>query len=71
MMRTVKKKMAPVHELTDEEARELFDKQARRCLNMSGDEFVAAWRAGKFRGKADTPEVMPVAFLLPLVDIDP
>lgn len=60
-----------VQELTQEEGRELFDRQAPRYLNMSGDEVIRAWDAGEFDDPDDRskngPEVMRVAMLLPLV----
>jgi hypothetical protein len=54
-------------ELTLEEGRELFDKQARRYLNMSGEEFINKWEAGEFDDDPDRPEVMEVVMLLPFV----
>ncbi|MGI8972400.1 MAG: hypothetical protein ACR2HB_17105 [Dehalococcoidia bacterium] len=57
---------AQVRMLTREEARVEFDAQARRHLGMSGDEFVAAWDAGKFEDP-DQPDIMLVAMLLCLV----
>ncbi|MCX6023621.1 MAG: hypothetical protein NTZ05_18180 [Chloroflexi bacterium] len=51
--------------LNRREARELFDREARHWLGMSGDEFVAAWEAGKFDDNPDRPEVMTVVLLLP------
>lgn len=56
-----------VHFLTPEEGWEVLDRQARRYLRMSGEEFIEAWRAGKFDDNPDRPEVMRVAMLLPLV----
>lgn len=44
----------------------LLDKEARRSLGMSARAFVKAWHDGEFDGKADRPEVMRVAMLLPL-----
>ena len=55
-----------VHFLTYQEGWEVLDRQARRYLDMSGEEFVEAWRAGKFDDNPDRPEVMRVAMLLPL-----
>ena len=43
----------------------LLDRQARAHLRMSGEEFVRRWKAGKFVKRADRPEVMRVAVLLP------
>jgi hypothetical protein len=52
--------------LTREEARRLFDRQARKYLNMSGEKFVQKWKAGKFNGESDSADVLHVAMLLPL-----
>lgn len=54
------------HELTREEGLAILDRQARRYLNMSGDEFIRAWDAGEFADDPDRPEVMRVAFLIGL-----
>ncbi len=55
-----------IHMLTKGEAKELFNRQAMRYLHMSGDEFVQAWREGKFDTGSELPEVIRVAMLLPL-----
>lgn len=52
-------------ELTRDEARKLFDRQARKYLNMSGDKFVQKWNAGKFNSESDSADVLHVAMLLP------
>ncbi len=54
------------HELSREEGLAVLDRQARRYLGMSGDEFAQAWRSGKFDQQSDRPEVMRVAMLVPL-----
>lgn len=60
-----------VRELSREEGRELFDRQARRYLDMSGDEFLKKWDAGEFGDPDDRtknpPGVMKMAMLLPFV----
>lgn len=61
----IKHDLPPVRFLTQEEAREMFDQQARRELNMSGEEFLRAWNAGEFDDDPDRPEVMRVVMLLP------
>lgn len=53
-----------VQELDAEEGRSLLDRQARRYLDMSGDEFARAWEAGEFADREDTALVR-VAILLP------
>lgn len=50
--------------LTPEEGRKLLDRQARRYLSMSGEEFVRKWKAKEFEDP-DRPEIMQVAFLIP------
>lgn len=50
--------------LSRKEGRKLLDKQARRYLRMSGEEFVRKWKAKEF-DDPDRPEVMQVAFLIP------
>jgi len=54
-----------VRVLTRKEAKKLLDEQARLSLDMSGDEFVRKWKAKEF-DDPDRPEIMRVAFLLPL-----
>ncbi|MBA2693980.1 MAG: hypothetical protein H0U65_16055 [Rubrobacter sp.] len=60
-----------IRELSREEGRELFDRQARRYLDMSGDEFLRKWDAGEFGDPDDRtknpPGVMELAMLLPFV----
>jgi hypothetical protein len=56
--------------LSTEEAKRLFDSEARRQLGISGEDFVQKWEAGEYEDPPDTPEGWPamrVAFLLPLV----
>jgi hypothetical protein len=61
----VQTEMSPTKELTLKEGRALLDKQARRYLNMSGDEFVKRWEAGEFDDDPDRPEVMRLVMLIP------
>lgn len=51
-------------EITLEEGREMLDRAARKYLNMSGDEFVAAWDEGRIP-EPDSLAVQQVATLLP------
>ncbi len=53
-------------EISRTDGRALLDKQARRYLNISGDEFMYQWDAGRFIDNPDRPEVMRVAMLLDL-----
>ncbi|HET7036790.1 MAG TPA: hypothetical protein VFI42_13980 [Thermomicrobiaceae bacterium] len=62
MTTTKPKQEDRIHELTKQEARELFDQVARKYLNMSGEEFLRRWDAGEFRDQ-DTPALIQVAIL--------
>ncbi len=53
-------------ELSNAEGSALLDKRARHYLNMSGPEFVTAWKTGTFKDKPETPGLVRVAMLLPL-----
>lgn len=53
-----------VQELDAREGRELLDRQARRHLGISAEEFERAWEAGELDPEAD-PNVARVAMLLP------
>jgi hypothetical protein len=55
-----------VQELTDDEARELFDQAAQFYLGVSGEEFLKLWESGQY-DDPDQPEIMNVAMLLPFV----
>lgn len=54
-----------IHEMTLEEGKEMFDRVARKRLNMSGDEFIRAWEAGEFDGQPETPDVIHLVMLIP------
>ena len=56
---------AMVHFLTPEESWDSFDRAARRYLRMSGEEFIAAWDAGRFDDDPDQPALVRVSLLLP------
>jgi hypothetical protein len=51
--------------LTQEEGIALLDRQARKYLGMSGEEFMRKWEAGEIEDP-DRTEVLTVAFLIPL-----
>ena len=53
-----------VQELDADEGRALLDRQARRYLGMSGEEFLRAWERGELDPDAD-PNVARVAMLVP------
>lgn len=54
--------------LSPEEEWHVFDHQARRLLDMSGEEFLCRWNAGEFDAIADTAghrQIMVVAAFIP------
>jgi len=56
-----------VHELTREEAWELVDRQTKRYFNLSAQEFVDAWKAGRFK-EVDEADVVRLGLLVPLLN---
>lgn len=57
---------AEVRQLTREQGRALVDRQARRYLGISGEEFVRRLDGGEYQG-TDDPEVMHLVMLRPFV----
>jgi len=56
--------------LDDEESRQYFDRQARRLMNMSGEEFLRRYDAGEFEAELDGPrhrQLAKLVMLLPFV----
>jgi hypothetical protein len=53
-----------VEELTEAEAWDVFDAEARRLMNLTGAEFQKLWQDGTFDGSHD-PGVTRVAMLMP------
>lgn len=51
-------------ELSVEQGREMFDRQARKTLGMSGEEFLQRWDAGEFTDP-DQPDLIDLIFLIP------
>lgn len=49
------------------QGRKILDRQARKYLGMSGDEFVQKYRSGQL-GDVDRSAVLRVAMLIPLAD---
>jgi hypothetical protein len=59
--------------ITPDEARQIFDDNARYYLDMSGDEFLFKWRNGGFGDVDRHPDhlkIMEVASLLTLLADD-
>ncbi len=54
-----------VKELTLKQGSALLDKQVRKYLHLSGDEFIKKWDAGEFDENPDRPEIMRLVMLIP------
>lgn len=65
MSTTTKTHKPAVRELSNDQAKKMFDRKAKHYLKMSGKAFIKKWDAGLFNGEADTPAVTRVAMLLP------
>ncbi len=59
-----------IHEVTDAEGRAILDNAARHYLNMSGEEFLRAWKEGEFskNGASTDPNVAYVSMLIPFAE---
>ena len=59
-----------IHEVTDEEGRAILDRAARHYLNMSGEEFMRAWKEGRFaeNGAGEDLRVAWVSMLIPFAE---
>ena len=55
-------------ELSVEQSHQLFDREARRLLNMSGEEFLKAYRAGKIAEEPQVPQITELMTLLPFAE---
>lgn len=71
MDRATSQENGQVRELSHEKSWEMFDRQTRRYLDISGEEFARAYDAGEFGDPDDreenSPAVMRLAMLLPFV----
>jgi len=58
-----------IRTLTRDQARRMFDRQARRLFHMSGQEFVKRFESGKFGDPDDPyrPELMDLVMQIPLI----
>lgn len=58
--------LPPIREVSDEEARVMFDRLARHYLSLSGDEFLRRWDAGEYAEDwDDRPEVRRLVMMIP------
>lgn len=66
---TPEPKSDQIHFLSDEESHRLFDSEARRLMNMSGEEFLRRYDVGEFEAEMDGPrhsELVQMVMLIPL-----
>lgn len=65
---TKKRAISRVKWITRREAASIVDAHARRVLGVSGQKFIAEWKAGKYRtlDSDDCPGVIELALLAPL-----
>jgi hypothetical protein len=52
----------------DDEAREIFDRNARRLLGISGDEFLRRYDAGAYNGPLEDREIDKVRAMIMMLD---
>jgi hypothetical protein len=57
----------PVHFMSDEEAHDLFEREVRRYLGISAEEFLSRWDAGEWPDPDSVEHVMGLVMLIPLV----
>jgi hypothetical protein len=53
--------------LDDDESHQYFDRQARRLMDMSGEEFIRKYDAGEFNAELDGPQHRELAKLIMLL----
>lgn len=56
-----------VHVVTREEGLAIFDRDARRALGISGEEFLRRWDAGEYQPVPDTVEGRAIGQLAMLI----
>ena len=59
-----------IHEVSDAEGLAILDNAARRYLNISGEEFLRAWKEGRFaqNGGCTNLRVEYVSMLIPFAE---
>lgn len=68
MATTIERRGSEGQAVTPEEGWATFDRQARKILGISGEEFLRRWAAGEYREVADAPghrAIMRLALLAP------
>ncbi len=56
-----------IRELALEEAKTIFDREARQHFGMSGQAFIVAWETGHFDEDPDQPDLINLVIMLPTV----
>lgn len=57
--------LPPIREVSPEEGMEMLDRQARKRLGMSGEEFIRKWEANEFE-EPDQSDIIFLSFMIPL-----
>lgn len=52
-----------VHEISREEGYAMFDRETRRQLNISGEEFLRRWESGEYDGEREQAGIARLVFL--------
>lgn len=52
-----------VREISPEEGFAMFDREARRMLNISGEEFLRRWESGEYDEAPEQPGIARLVFL--------
>ncbi len=65
MVKAIEDSTVTIKRLNRKQGLALLDKQARKYLSMSAEEFIKAWESGEFDDDPDRPEVMRLVMLLP------
>lgn len=60
---------ASVRFVDDDEAREIFDRDARRLMGMSGEEFLRRYDAGEYNRPLEDPEEENIMLMLMSLDL--
>jgi hypothetical protein len=59
---------AGVRFVDDDEAREMFDREARRLMGMSGEEFLRRYDAGEYNRPLEDPEEENIMMMLMILN---
>ena len=68
MARSPERDTSGIRFLDDDESHQLFDRETRRLMNMSGEELIRKYDAGEFDAEMDGPNhraLVKLVMLLP------